>query len=77
MNQNHKERRKCFSENFKSLHFSDVPPIIFTDESTVCVDLKGGVWRKRGEHPGCSFYKCPQKPKSVMVIGPKGWRSDL
>ena len=41
--------------------------------------MNDAVWRKRGEHPDCSFYECPQKLKSLIVwgaIGPKGWLSD-
>jgi hypothetical protein len=57
-------------------------PIIFTDESTVQMNLKkgSGIWRHRGAHPVEGFFVSNAHPLSVMVwgaIGPGGWRSEL
>lgn len=44
--------------------------IIFTDESTVEVDLGGhGIWRRRGLYPLGTFYEKPPHPTHVMVWG--------
>ena len=63
------------------LSFPSMPPVIFTDESTVQVNLiKRGIWRKRGFYPEGSFGQSKQHPLSVMVwggIGPNGYRTDL
>lgn len=77
----HKANRLRFVQSLVGMTFDQLAPIIFSDESTVCVNLRdGGIWRRRGEHPPEAFYDSPQKPKSVMIwgcIGPNGWRSDL
>lgn len=58
-----------------------IQPIVFTDESTVVVDLsKQGIWQQWGFHPSSSFYQKDHHPIHVMVwgaIGPKGFRTDL
>lgn len=55
--------------------------IIFTDESSVEVNLKGhGIWRKRGLYPPGSFYEKTAHPLHIMVwggIGPRGFRTPL
>ena len=77
----HKINRITFSRYFVNLPLWAVPPIVFSDESTVCVNLKKpGIWRKRGFYPEESFYIKDQKPVSVMIwgaIGPGGWKSKL
>jgi hypothetical protein len=56
-------------------------PIIFTDESTVEVDLSGtGIWRIRGVYPSEVFFRKDAHPVHVMVwggIGPNGYRTPL
>jgi hypothetical protein len=56
-------------------------PIIFTDESTVALNLnKGGLWRIRGHRIEQEHYIMDAHPLQVMVwgaIGPGGWRSPL
>ena len=63
------------------LSFPSMPPVIFTDESTVQVNLvKRGIWRKRGLFPEGSLVQSKQYPISVMVwggIGPNGYRTEL
>lgn len=58
-----------------------IQPVVFTDESTVVVDLsKQGIWRQRGFHPPLSFYPKDHHPIHVMVwgaIGPNGFRTNL
>lgn len=58
-----------------------IKPIIFTDESTVVLDLsKKGIWRQRGFHPPCSYFPKDHHPIQVMVwgaIGPNGFRTNL
>mgnify|MGYP002472070326 CR=1 FL=1 len=58
-----------------------IQPIVFTDESTVVVDLsRQGIWRQRGFLPPSSFYQKDHHPIHVMVwgaIGPNGFRTDL
>lgn len=45
-------------------------PVIFTDESTVVLDLsKKGIWRQRGFHPPSSFFMKDHHPIQVMVWG--------
>lgn len=60
---------------------TEMPPIIFTDESTVCMNLhKRGIWRRRGSYPNGSFAETLKHPISVMVwggIGPNGYRTEL
>ena len=77
----HKENRFSFCRQFATLDYSQMPFIVFTDESTVCVDLNTGcIWRRRGEYPAEAFFDKTQHPKSVMVwgaIGPYGYRSQL
>ena len=56
-------------------------PIIFTDKSTICMNLhKKGIWRKHGHYPNGSFAETEQHPISVMVwggIGPNGYKTEL
>lgn len=63
------------------LEHQKMPPIIFTDESTIQINLeKRGIWRRRGCYPTGSFIETIQHPISVMVwggIGPDGFRTDL
>ena len=77
----HVRKRWVFSNNFANLPYYLMPNIIFSDESTVVVDLDGGgVWRYRGEHPPESFYTKIAHPVQVMVwgaIGPNGYRTKL
>ena len=76
----HHRKRVNFCQIYGNMPYP-LPPIIFTDESTVCVNLnEGGIWRRAGEYPPGSFYDKFQKPKSVMVwgaIGPMGFRTPL
>ena len=77
----HVRKRWVFSNNFANLPYYLMPNIIFSDESTVVVDLDGGgVWRYHGEHPPESFYTKIAHPVQVMVwgaIGPNGYRTKL
>ena len=44
-----------------------IKPIIFTDESTVEINLSGqGIWRRRGHYPPQSFYPKDAHPLHVM-----------
>lgn len=65
----------------RSVLQNGLQPVIFTDESTVVLDLsKKGIWRKRGFHPPSSFFTQDHHPIQVMVwgaIGPKGFRTNL
>lgn len=74
----HKNNRTSFSNNM----LNGAPQnIIFTDESTVRVDLNGrGIWRMRGLYPPGSFFEKDPHPLSIMVwggIGPRGFRTRL
>lgn len=77
----HKSARVDFSKQFVGKSYRDMPNIIFSDESLVEVDTKGGgIWRTIGEYPEEAFYEQVQHPTSVMIwgaIGPYGYRSDL
>jgi hypothetical protein len=61
--------------------FDSQTPIIFTDESTVEVDLsRGGLWRKRGHQIPESYFVHNAHPIHVMIwggIGPNGYRTPL
>ena len=51
-------------------NYLQLPPIIFTDESTICENLnEGGIWRKWGHHPPESFFEKQQHTISIMVWG--------
>jgi hypothetical protein len=56
-------------------------PIIFTDESSVEIDLRlGPVWRPKGARIPEEFYESPAHPMRVMIwggIGPDGYRTSL
>ena len=74
----HKNNRIFFTNNM----LNGIPQnIIFTDESTVRVDLNGrGIWRKRGLYPQGSFFEKDPHPLQIMVwggIGPRGFRTRL
>ena len=77
----HKTARLELCDIILSYHYLQLPPIIFTDESTVCENLNGGgIWREYGHHPEECFYSKEQKPLSVMIwggIGPRGFRTRL
>lgn len=77
----HKRNRVQFSMQFANIPYQNIPQIIFTDESTVEVNLKnGGVWRKRGFYNESAFYIREAHPLRVMVwgaIGPLGFRTPL
>ena len=70
LDQSHKNNRLSMCDIILSYQYSQLPPIIFTDESTVCEDLnKGGIWREWGHHPPESFYIKDQRPLSLMIWG--------
>ena len=77
----HMQKRYQFSMTYANLPYQMIPPIIFSDESMVGVDMnKGGIWRYRGSHPPEGFYEKTAHPIQVMVwgaIGPYGYRSPL
>ena len=53
----HIKARLEMADRFLFYNYRDLWPIIFTDESTIVVNLNnGGVWRLRGHHPPQSFY---------------------
>ena len=73
LNPNHVTNRINFCNNM----INTMPQnIIFTDENSVEVNLKGhGIWRKRGLYPPGSFFEKTAHPIHVMVwggIGPRG-----
>jgi transposase len=75
----HELNRMKFCEEI--LNFEHQPPIIFTDESTVVVDLNiGGIWRYKGEKRADGFYVLNAHPVHVMVwggIGTDGFKTPL
>lgn len=77
----HMQARVTFASQFAGMLYKDMPVIIFTDESTVEVNLSsGGIWRRRGEYPPGSFYEKMAHPISCMIwggIGPRGFRTSL
>ena len=77
----HKQARLLLCDLILSYDYLQLPPIIFTDESTVCENLNGGgIWREYGHYPPESFYNKEQRPTSVMIwsgIGPRGFRTTL
>lgn len=76
----HKIKRLNFANNFTHLTYRQMPIIIFTDESCVEVNLRGGIWRRRGEYPIEAFYEKNTHPIKCMVwggIGPRGFRTTL
>ena len=77
----HVQNRWNFVRQFLHTNYFFMPNIIFTDESTVVVDLdNGGIWRFRGQIPPEGFYTKISHPVQVMVwagIGPHGFRTKL
>ena len=77
----HMQNRVNFATQFAQMAYANMPSLIFTDESTVEVNLNGGgIWRRRGEYPPGSFYEKVAHPVSCMIwgaIGPKGFRTKL
>lgn len=77
----HIEARLAFANRFLVHNYKDLWPMIFTDESTVVVNLNsGGIWRARGHYPPQAFFEKDKKPPSIMVwggIGPRGFRTKL
>lgn len=64
----HIEARLNMCDRFLIFDYKSLWPIIFTDESTVIVDLKkGGAWRRRGYYPPHAFYSVFKKTISIMV----------
>lgn len=76
----HKNFRVQFC-NYILNQFDHRIPVIFTDESTVEIDLKlGPVWRPKGVPIVEEFYARPAHPMHVMIwggIGPDGYRTSL
>lgn len=74
----HKMNRIAFCTNYLN---NMCPNVIFTDESTIQIQLGvGGIWRRRGLYPPGSFAEKDPHPISVMVwggIGPRGDRTKL
>lgn len=80
LTEDHKIARLSLSDLILSYNYNQLPPIIFTDESTVVKNLNtGGIWREYGHHPPESFYNQEQRPLSVMIwgIGQRGFRTPL
>ena len=77
----HKNQRIQFCSQFNNIRYSNMPKIIFTDESTVRVNEKsGGIWRQRGIHFEEEYYVKNAHPPTVMVwggIGPYGYKTPL
>lgn len=77
----HKNRRLNICRQITSVSPQNLLPIIFTDESTVYMDLEGGgIWRERGFYPPQSFFEKEQGPLHLMIwggIGPNGFRTPL
>ena len=58
----HKHIRFVFCNKFARSSYSNIPCIIFTDESSVCIDPgRVGVWRYRGFYPQESTFQTTQK----------------
>ena len=56
LDESHKAERITLCDLILSYQYAQLPPIIFTDESTICEDLdRGCIWRERGHHPPESF----------------------
>lgn len=81
LTEDHKRARLSLCDLILSYRYDQLPPIIFTDESTVVENLNsGGIWREYGHHPPESFFNQEQRPLSVMIwggIGPRGFRTPL
>ena len=81
LTETHQQKRIEICQKFADIPYSQMPFLVFTDESTVMVDLeKGGIWRKKGVYPPEAFYVKQAHPIQVMVwgaIGPRGYRSKL
>lgn len=77
----HINARLNLCNRFLVYDYGQLWPIIFTDESTIIVDLNnGGIWRKRGHYPPQAFYEKDKKPTSIIIwggIGPRGYRTQL
>ena len=66
----HKQKRLFLCDMILTYNYLQLPPIIFTDESTICENLnEGGIWRKWGHHPPESFFEKQQHTISIMVWG--------
>lgn len=76
LTEEHKNKRLEIVSMICSVEPRSLPPIVFTDESSIYVDLeKGGIWRLRGFYPPECFYEKKQAPVHIMVwggIGPRG-----
>lgn len=81
LTEDHKQARIQMSDIILSYEPHALPPIIFTDESTICENLEeGGIWREWGHHPPESFFTKEAHPISIMIwggIGPRGFRTPL
>lgn len=81
LDNDHKQMRFNFCNRFSQIPYQNMPCIIFTDESSVCINPgRMGVWRHRGFHPEESTFQTTQKMLTLMVwgaIGPKGYRTPL
>lgn len=81
LRQEHVNARLGMCNRFLVYDYGQLWPIIFTDESTIIVNMNnGGIWRKRGHYPPQAFYEKDKKPTSIMVwggIGPRGYRTQL
>ena len=63
-----KAKRVQFASQFSGLAYANMPIIIFTDESTVEMNINsGGIWRRRWEYPPGSFYEKTAHPISCIV----------
>ena len=66
----HKLERMKFTEYFINRRYEQMPHLIFSDESLVECDTKGGgIWRRPGDYPPESFYEKESHPTSVMIWG--------
>lgn len=81
LSQYHKNKRLDIYKQITRIPPQNLLPIIFTDESTVYMDLEGGgIWRERGFYPPQSFYEKKQGSLHLMIwggIGPNGFRTPL
>jgi hypothetical protein len=79
LKQHHKDARVRFCHDQINNPFPF--PIVFSDESTVEVNLdRLGLWRIRGHHIPEENFQQDAHPEHVMIwgaIGPGGWRSPL
>ena len=63
LDDSHKAERISMCDIILSYQYTQLPPIIFTDESTICEDLdRGGIWREWGHHPPNLFL-----PRSISL----------